>query len=114
MDFLKKPIVTYIGMFIALIAIVDGAVDIIGWLSPDVAWGIASIAGFGSIASLRAYLEVQGWKTYAATGIPIVINMLALFLPSVVTPEVAQALSAAFAPIIAATLQQTAVKQANG
>jgi len=112
MDFLKKPIVTYIGMFIAVIAIVDGAIDIIGWLSADVAWGIASIAGFGSIASLRAFLEVQGWKTYAATGVPVVINMLALFWPSAVTPEVAQALSAAFAPIVAGTMQQTASKMA--
>jgi len=110
MDILKHPAVTYIGMFIAVIAIVDGAVDIISWLSPDVAWGIASIAGFGSIASLRAYLEVKGWKTYVASGIPIVINIFMLL--GVVDAATAEALSLAFAPLIAATLQQTASKMA--
>ncbi len=112
MDFLKKPIVTYIGMFIAVIAIIAGAVGWPSFFSPDVWWGIASIAGFGSIASLRAFIETQGWKTYAATGIPIVINVFALFFPSVVTAEVAQNLSLAFAGITGVTLQQTASKQA--
>ena len=108
MDLFKKPIVTYIGMVVAALAIVSASIGIPEWLPSDIAWSIGSIAGFGSIASLRAYLEVNGWKTYASVAIGMAINIpLAL---GWIDAEIAKLLTAGFAPVIAMTLQSTAKK----
>jgi hypothetical protein len=61
---------------------------------------------------LRAYIDSQGWKTYAAVLPGIVCGILAA--ANVITLEVYQLLVAAFAPITAATLQQAETKAKNG
>ena len=104
MDF-KSPIVTYIGMAVALLAMVAGVFE---WFNPDIAWSVAGIFGFGSVASLRAYIESKGWKTYVMTGLPILFGVLTL--AGVFDVETYKLLMAAFAPLTGITLQQAQVK----
>ena len=106
MNTFKQPWVTYLGMVIALVAILAGA---LGWFDPAVAWGVAGIFGFGSVASLRAYIESKGWKTYVMSGVPIIFGVLVI--AGVIDAETYQLLIAAFAPITGITLQQAQVKK---
>lgn len=105
METFKQAWVTYLGMTVALFAIVAG---VFGWLDPQIVWGVAGIFGFGSLASLRAYIDSQGWKTYVATGIPIIAGLLVM--AKIITIDQYQALVAAFAPITAGTLQAATSK----
>jgi len=105
MDFLKSPALTYIGAVIAVLAMVSGVFE---WFDPQIAWSIAGMFGFGSVASLRVFIDSSGWKTYALTGIPIVLG--ALTLAGVTTVESYQALMAVFAPLTGATIQQAQSK----
>ena len=107
MDTFKQPWVTYLGMAIALAAVLAG---VFSWFDPNIAWGVAGIFGFGSMASLRAYIETKGWKTYVMTGIPVLCGVLALV--GVIDAETYQLLIAAFAPLTGITLQQAQVKAA--
>lgn len=59
---LKAPWITYVGLIIALIAAVAGTVFFKEWA--DILWMVAGLAGFGSMASLAAYITLKGWKTY--------------------------------------------------
>jgi len=105
MDLLKKPIFSYIGMIIAVAAIALGVFKP-EWSS--IAWSIAGFLGFGSVASLRAAIDSEGWKTYAVFGIVIVILVLQML--GVVDAETAQMLMVAFAPITGITMQQALAK----
>lgn len=57
----KKDIVTYIGFAIAIFAVATG---VFGWVAAEVAWGIAGLFGFGTLATVRAFITSKGWKTY--------------------------------------------------
>ena len=102
---LKTPWVTYVGMAIAIFAIVT---NVFGWVPAEIAWGVAGIFGFGSIASLRGYIESKGWKTYVITGIPAILGVLTVF--KVIDLETYQQLMVAFGPLTAMTLQQAVTK----
>lgn len=101
LDTFKSPWFTYVGIIFAIIAIIAGAA---GWFDPNIAWGIAGFLGFGSIASLRAYIESKGWKTYVVAGIPMVLGLLVAL--NVITFDNYQTLIAAFAPLTGITIQQ--------
>ena len=106
METFKQPWVTYLGAVIALFAVIAGAMN---WVDPQIVWGVAGIFGFGSIASLRAYIESKGWKTYFAAGIPMIAGLLVL--AKIITLDQYRVIVGAFAPITAATLQQAKVKE---
>lgn len=57
----KKDIVMYVGFAIALFAVATG---VFGWVPAAVAWGIAGLFGFGTLAAVRAFIASKGWKTY--------------------------------------------------
>jgi hypothetical protein len=100
-----KPIFTYIGMGLAVVAMVFGVVK------PDwanIAWTIASVLGFGSVAALRTFIDSKGWKTYAVFVVTVVLAGAQAF--NWITPEQYQALMVVFAPIIAMTTQQALAK----
>ena len=107
MKFLKSPLATYLGMAIAVLAMIAGITDV-SWISSDLAWTIAGFFGFGSVASLRLYIEAQGWKTYVSAGVPMVASIL--FFLGVVVLDQYQALLAVFGPITAATVQHALSK----
>lgn len=105
-DAFKSPWVTYIGIAIALAAMFA---SIMPWgIDPNILWGIAGFVGFGSIASLRAYIDSKGLKTYIATGIPMVFGALSVF--GVITYDNYQTLIALFAPLTGISLQQAIKK----
>ena len=63
MDFLKNPIFIYVGVFLAVAAMVMGIV------LPEYAsyaWTIAALLGVGSVEVLRQLIDSKGWKTHAA------------------------------------------------
>lgn len=103
----KNQWTTYVGVLLAVGAVLCGVFD---WISPEFAWSIAGIFGFTSIASLRAFLEEKGWKTYFSAGVPILANILVL--AGVIDLETAQVIMGAFGALTAATLQQTLRKKA--
>jgi len=104
----KDPIYTYLGMAIAILAMITGVFE---WFDPNIAWGIAGLFGFGSVASLRAYISSKGWKTYAAVIPPMILGVLTTL--NVITIEVYQQLMLVFGAISGATIQH-ANKKANG
>lgn len=57
----NKNIVTLIGFAIALFAVATG---VFGWVPAEIAWGIAGLFGFGTLAAVRAFIDSKGWKTY--------------------------------------------------
>lgn len=109
MDFLKAPWTTYVGMLVASAAILAG---VFGWFSPDIAWAVAGLFGFGSIASLRAFIQERGYKTYVVAILGAGSALLYGF--GVVTVEVYQSLMGVLAMLTGITLQQTATKQKLG
>jgi len=108
MDF-KAPWVTYAGMFIAVAAVLAG---VFGWFDPAIAWAVAGLFGFGSIASLRAYIEEGGYKTYVVAVLGGGAALLYGF--SVITLEVYQALMGVLASLTGITLQQATTKKLGG
>ena len=101
----NKPFFTYLGMAIAALAMVFGVIK------PDwsgIAWTVAGVLGFGSVAALRSMIDSSGWKTYAIAVIMIPLSLLQAF--NVITPEVFQALVAVFAPLTLITTQQALAK----
>lgn len=57
----KKDIVTYVGF---VMAIASAATGVFGWFPAEVAWGIAGLFGFGTLAAARTFIAAKGWKTY--------------------------------------------------
>ena len=103
--FPDKPIFTYIGMALAVVAMVLGVV------LPEYAnyaWTVAALLGFGSVTVLRQYIESKGYKTVGLFAVVIVITALQLF--GVVTPEIYQSLMAIFLPLFGITYQQALSK----
>ena len=108
MDWLKKPIFSYIGMLIAVVAMVLGVVK------PDFAsyaWTIAGVLGFGSVSLLRTFIDSKGWKTHAVFVVVGIGALLQVF--GVITPESYQTLLIVFAPITGVTMQQALAKSPN-
>jgi uncharacterized membrane protein (UPF0136 family) len=105
MELFKQAWVTYLGMAIALLAIISG---VFGWFEPSLVWGVAGMFGFGSIASLAAYIKEAGWMTYVSAGIPIILGLLTIL--KVITAENYQLLMAAFAPLVTMALQKRATR----
>ena len=105
MDTFKQPWVTYAGVIVAVIAIVSG----VFWPQyANILWGIASIAGFGSVASLRAFIESQGWKSYAVVVVNVIPSLLFAF--KVLDAETFAALTAALGVLLGGTVQQALSK----
>ena len=103
--FTDKPIYSYIGMVLAVVAIVAGV------LFSDygsMAWTLAGLFGFGSVAALRAQIDSKGWKTYAMFVVVVLVTLLQIF--GVIDPTTAHALMIAFAPILGITVQQALAK----
>ena len=63
MDFLKNPIFIYVGVFLAVTAMVLGIVmpEYAGY-----AWTVAALLGVGTVDVLRLLIDSKGWKTHAA------------------------------------------------
>lgn len=102
---LSKPVFTYLGMVLAVVAIVFGEVK------PEYAatmWAIAGFFGFGSITLLRSMIDSKGWKTHAIFAVIAVLSVLQL--AGIVIPEVYQTLIVAFAPVTGITIQQALAK----
>lgn len=103
-----KPFFTYLGMGIAVAAMVLGVIE------PDwanIAWTVAAVFGFGSVASLRTMIDSKGWKTYAIAVFMIVASLLQV--AKVITPETFQALVVVFAPLTGLTVQQSLAKSTS-
>ena len=102
---MKNQYYTYIGFAIALIAALGGV------LYPQyaqVAWAVAGIFGFGSLAALRKFIESKGWKTYVVGGITVLAGILAAF--DVIDMIVYQAWLAIAAALSGITVQQALSK----
>jgi len=99
---MKQQYLTYIGFALALIAALGGV------LYPqyaELAWGLAGLFGFGSLATLRQFIDSTGWKTYVVGGITALAGILSAF--GIIDTTVYQAWLA-----IAATLGGITVQQA--
>ncbi len=57
----KKDIVKYVGFALGLFAAATG---VFGWVAAEVAWGIAGLFGFGTLALVRTFIDSKGLKTY--------------------------------------------------
>ena len=104
----NNPIFSYIGLGVACAAVV------LGVIMPEwavVAWTVAGVLGYGSVASIRTFIDSKGWKTYAIFFVILVSAGLEIF--AVITPELFQALIVAFAPITGITLQQSLAKSSS-
>lgn len=79
----KKDIITLVGFVIAIFAVATG---VFGWVPAEVAWGIAGLFGFGTLAAVRAFIDSKGWKTYiidiptALLGVATALGYLSLEL----------------------------------
>ena len=101
----EKPIFTYIGMVLAVIAMA------LGVIKPDwavFAWTVAGILGFGSVAALRTMIDSKGWKTYAIFVVVGIGALLQIF--GVITPDTFQMIMVVFAPITGLTMQNALAK----
>ena len=99
---MKNQFLVYVGFSLALIAALGGVVY------PEyaeVAWGIAGLFGFGSLAALRQFIDSKGWKTYVVGGITALAGILSAF--GVISADVYKAWLA-----IASTLGGITVQQA--
>lgn len=105
MDFFKKPIFTYIGMFLAVLAMIAGAF----WPEySGILWTVAGALGVGSVAALRTLIDSKGWKTYAIA--VIYGGLAALQALGILDAATVQILYAVFAPLLGITLQQALAK----
>jgi len=103
--FPNKPIFSYIGMGLAVVAVVLTVV------LPEYAailWTVAGLLGYGSIAALRKMIDSKGWKTTATFVVIAVLTIAQWF--GFITPDMYQLLLAAFAPVIGITVQQALAK----
>lgn len=103
--FPDKPVFTYVGMALAVVAIAMGV------LLPDYAnviWGIAALLGFGSFTALRTYVDSNGLKTKGLFAVVVILTLLQW--TGVVTPEVYDMLMVAFMPLFGITYQQAQAK----
>jgi hypothetical protein len=99
---MKNQYLVYVGFVVALIAALGGAIY------PEyaeIAWGIAGLFGFGSLAALRQFIDSAGWKTYVVGGITALAGVLSAF--GVISTDVYKAWLG-----IAATLGGITVQQA--
>jgi len=82
LNLFKNKSVTYLLFFIAVIAFAVGLIPGFLW---DAAMGtsIAAMFGFGSIASLRTFIDEKGWKTYtfAVGGIIVAVLSALNYIP---------------------------------
>ena len=105
---MSNPIYSYIGMLVAVVAIVSGV------LFPEYSatlWAIAGFFGFGSVGLLRQKIDAEGWKTYA---IVIVVGVMSVLqIAGIITPETYELMIAAFAPLTGITLQQALAKSTS-
>lgn len=105
MDFLKSTAASYVGMVLAVAAIVAGV------FFPDysgVVWTLAGVFGFGSVAALRSHIDSQGWKTYGAFIVVLALTALQIF--GILTPENVHALFVVLGPVVGITVQQALAK----
>lgn len=103
--FPDKPIFSYIGMALAVTAVVFTVI------LPDYAaflWTIAGLLGYGSVAALRSMVDSKGWKTAGVFVVIVGLTLLQWF--NVITPDLYKLLLAAFAPVIGITVQQALAK----
>ena len=103
--FPDKPIFSYIGMALAVVAIAATVV------LPDYAsilWTVAGLLGYGSVAALRQQIDSKGWKTTATFVVIAGLTVLQWF--GVITPDMYKLLLAAFLPVIGITMQQALAK----
>ncbi len=90
----QNPIYTYIGFFMAVIAIT------LGVIAPEystIAWTVAAVLGFGTASLARKFIDSKGWVTHTI-GI-IVGGLVLLQIFGVITPDQFQGLMVAFAPL---------------
>jgi len=66
-------ILSYIGFAIAFFAVLSG---VFGWIDPAIVWSVAGVFGFTGVASLRSFLNVQGWKVAFVAIVGIVAGVL--------------------------------------
>jgi hypothetical protein len=103
---MKNQYYTYIGFGIALIAALGGV------LYPqyaELAWGLAGLFGFSSIAVLRNFISSKGWKTYVVGGITALAGILSAF--GVIDSDVYRAWLAIAAILGGITVQQALSKE---
>ena len=103
--FPDKPIFSYIGMALAVVAIVFTVI------LPEYAafiWTLAGLLGYGSGATLRKSIDSKGWKTTATFAVIVVLSILQWF--GVITPDLYKLLLAAFTPVLGITFQQALAK----
>jgi len=101
----KNTWTVYIGFVIALIAALGGA------FYPEysnIAWSIAGIFGFGSIAALRQFINSNGWKTYVVSGITAIAGILSAL--EVIPPDVYKYWMGIAASLSGVTIQQAVRK----
>jgi hypothetical protein len=103
--FPDKPIFTYVGMVLAVAAMV---MTVLLPQYADFMWTIAAILGFGSVAALRTYIDAKGWKTYGLFGVVIILSIAQWV--GWMTPEVYNSLMALFLPLFGITYQQAQTK----
>jgi hypothetical protein len=75
MDWLKNPILIYVGMFLAVAGMVLGIV------MPEYAsyaWTFAALLGVGSAEVLRQIIDSKGWKTHAAIAVIVLSGVAQL------------------------------------
>ena len=79
----KKDILIFAGFAAGIFAV---ATSVFGWVPAEVAWGIAGLFGFGTLAAVRAFIDSKGWKTYiidiptALLGVATALGYLSLEL----------------------------------
>lgn len=106
--FPDKPIFSYIGMVLAVTAVVFTVV------LPDYTtflWTMAGLLGYGSVAALRGLIDSKGWKTTATFVVIVGLTLLQWF--NVITPDLYKLLLAGFAPVIGITVQQALAKSSS-
>ena len=101
----NNPIFSYIGFGLGCLAIVLSIIE------PDwgsVLWVVAGVLGFGSVASLRAFIDSKGIKTYAIFAVIAISSVLQIM--NVISLEMYQMIIVAFAPLTGITMQQALAK----
>ena len=105
MDFLKNPIFLYIGVFLAVAAM------ILGVIMPEYAsylWTVATLLGVGSVEILRQLIDSKGWKTHAA--IIVIVGCGIAQLAGWIDQATFYKILGIFAPITGMTIFQALAK----
>ena len=105
MDFLKSPVVTYIGALLAFFAIVTG---VMGWFDPNIAWALAGLLGFSSVGSLRLFMSEKFGLTLTAAVLGILTSIALAF--GWITPEQFALFQSAWGSLTAIGLQKAKPK----